>query len=803
MLLETLYVRFFRSFNYDYLRKSDYRSEPKPWDYMKEMIYPFVEINLHNQITTIVGANESGKSQLLAAIKFLLTGVGILPRDFCRYSQFFTVGEQMTLPEFGGKFTELSVSEIEAVQLITGQKSIVKSFYLFRTNQGTVLFLSKEKDGKSYPVDKEKEKVLILPTYSEIDPNIPLPDSVPIDYLVEGGRSNNIRSRRRMFRAQKLFRDNIDKFVAVSNPQQPNQLSGVADLIREDAFEEDSSFLDQRLALAYTLLIQVAGIDKAAFKELQEAAKQDDGFANNIVKKMNERLAFALNFPKWWSQDNKFSLQLTLRDFDLVFTVKDRTDSDYAFSERSEGMKYFLSYFVQYLSYKNKSNSEILLMDEPDRFLSTSGQQDLLKLFAKFANPDDPQRLPVQVVYVTHSPFLIDKNHSDRIRVLEKGEGDEGTRVVKNAAKNHYEPLRSAFGAFVAETTFIGNCNLIMEGQADQVLIANISSLVHDFRPNSEALDLNNLTLVPAGSAGHIPYLVYLARGRDVEKPAIVVLLDGDKSGIAAKNELNKGFRGRLLAPEYILMTSDLDNRVTKETESVREIEDLIPARLAVEAVKRVAKEVLKSDDAASLIAKLQVFIPEKTETMFDAAARAASDASIGQDSPLRLDKVAFARAVFESVKFKDPGWDIVLDNFIVLFDEINLRQRQAMRKQSQDRMSTLINQLKVGFLRDHPNSVTKADLRDFLEKVESKISDMPDDTEQIRDAIRNITADLQLKQDPRSLIVDLDGLKQRLNSLAYIGLRDVQVSEAVEVIQPSTQTIQKKRPTKQKEIVP
>ncbi|MFC9871717.1 OLD family protein [Nocardia salmonicida] len=80
----------------------------------------------------------------------------------------------------------------------------------------------------------------------------------------------------------------------------------------------------------------------------------------------------------------------------------------------------------------------------------------------------------MQVVYVTHSPFLIDKNHGERIRVLEKGDADEGTRIVSNAARNHYEPLRSAFGAFVAETTFIGNCNLMLEGQADQVLLAGL-----------------------------------------------------------------------------------------------------------------------------------------------------------------------------------------------------------------------------------------------------------------------------------------------------------------------------------------
>ncbi|MFZ1919987.1 MAG: hypothetical protein WAU58_20650, partial [Terriglobales bacterium] len=67
----------------------------------------------------------------------------------------------------------------------------------------------------------------------------------------------------------------------------------------------------------------------------------------------------------------------------------------------------------------------------------------------------------------------------------------------------------------------------MVEGTADQVLLAGAATFLKargasDF----QTLDLNRLTIVPAGSATHIPYLVYLARGRDYEKPAVIVLLD-------------------------------------------------------------------------------------------------------------------------------------------------------------------------------------------------------------------------------------------------------------------------------------
>ena len=99
-------------------------------------------------------------------------------------------------------------------------------------------------------------------------------------------------------------------------------------------------------------------------------------------------------------------------------------------------------------------------------------------------------------------------------------------------------PLES----FVGETAFISNCNLVLEGTADQVLLAGMTSRLRRLGvPEIQNLDLNAITLVPAGSAGHVPYMVFLARGRDEEKPAVVVLLDSDDQGNNAVKSLKKG----------------------------------------------------------------------------------------------------------------------------------------------------------------------------------------------------------------------------------------------------------------------
>lgn len=316
---------------------------------------------------------------------------------------------------------------------------------------------------------------------------------------------------------------------------------------------------------------------------------------------MNNSIARHLNVSRWWSQDPDFQLRVSPREHELVFTIRDRTETDYSFTERSRGLQYFLGYYVQLLLH-NRSNTrpEVLLMDEPDAYLSASGQQDLLRVLEHHARPDDSDR-ESQVVYVTHSPFLINRNAGHQVRVVDKGSRDEGTRLVKDATRNHYEPLRTSLSAFVAETAFIGGDNLFVEGIADQVLLAGMNArLLGAGTPPSQCFDLNQVTIVPGGS--NIPYMLYLARGRDQVKPACAVLLDGDTAGETARKQINRGgaLRKPIVADDLIVVVSDwADESKPDVTDGVvvREPEDLVPVNVAVLACRHYAQTFLGLDE--------------------------------------------------------------------------------------------------------------------------------------------------------------------------------------------------------------
>ena len=633
MYIKTAFIRFYKSFNDDFLRRNDERVHPKPWELINDIFYPYIEIPLERKITTVVGANESGKSHLLTAIEKAISGQNIERRDFCRYSPFFTVKQgELKYPDFGlelSGFSDVEKGKFREIIKIP-ENSAFERIFVFRQNiKYLTVYLPERSEYSRYKLEESQIIALqkLMPEVIKIASDIALPPSVPIKKLVELGQEDYFGSRKfelldRSHRSKII--DTLDAFS--ENPklirEVQNFLGQEVEKIDREAIaalksimsaideislsEKEKNRREQEFNLAYKLICKIAQVDTDALLDLAKAVRDGmQGYANGIIEKINRQLSINLNFPNFWVQDRNFCLKIMARDYDLVFTITDRTGTEYSFDERSQGLRYFLSYYIQYKAHNSHPNKhEILLMDEPDAYLSSQAQQDLLRVFNLFANPEKGSHLvnPIQVLYVTHSPFLIDKNHAERIRVLQKGNEDEGTRVVKDAAKNHYEPLRSSIGAYVGETTFIGNCNLMVEGLSDQILIAGAATYLRagNILSSLELIDLNHVTIVPSGSASHIPYLVYLARGRDIEQPAVIVLLDSDKSGNEAKKQLlGKGGQHRrpLLKEQFILQLGDLiDDFILpparKDTNV--EIEDLIPLPICIQATKVYLQEFLK-----------------------------------------------------------------------------------------------------------------------------------------------------------------------------------------------------------------
>lgn len=190
MLLSSVYVRFFRSFNFDYLRQDKDGVDRFPWDALPEepdAFYPFVKVDLEPDITTVVGANEAGKSQLIVAIQCLLGDRAITPKDFCRYSQFFGgVRGIMPLPQFGGRFTQLQESDLAALQTLLGVPFTGSEFWMFRVGPQPLLYWRDQSGWSERVLSDEELAQLPLPVARRIDADVALPASVSLYDLANG-----------------------------------------------------------------------------------------------------------------------------------------------------------------------------------------------------------------------------------------------------------------------------------------------------------------------------------------------------------------------------------------------------------------------------------------------------------------------------------------------------------------------------------------------------------------------------------------------------------------------------------------
>jgi hypothetical protein len=328
----------------------------------------------------------------------------------------------------------------------------------------------------------------------------------------------------------------------------------------------------------------------------------------------------------------------------------------------------------------------------------------------------------------------------------------------------------------------------MVEGPVDQVLLAGASTYLRTFGIASkrESLDLNEITIVPAEGATNIPYLTYLARGRDSEQPAVIVLLDSDDSGNQAKKELTeKGYGPRKKPPlkkEFVLQVGDLASLgVTFPEKLVRpEVEDLIPIQISVMAAKKYASDVcsISERDIRDITEDFVQQRVELGETMFDAVNACIQACS---KDPRRLDKVGFARSVIEVIhklrkdETKESKYTEALEkfesNFKILFRELDRKKSLAELERTREKASQKIRDIEESFFTNHPNNAYREDVVVFLDKLEALlIMDDSFDSDEIRKGIGSIRNDYKLNINLGERVDNYEHFKHEVQRLKYLG---------------------------------
>ncbi len=189
------------------------------------------------------------------------------------------------------------------------------------------------------------------------------------------------------------------------------------------------------------------------------------------------------------------------------------------FDERSRGFVWFFSFLTAFKKLSEDNDQMIILLDEPGLNLHASAQADLLRFIEDVLAPDH------QVIYTTHSPFLVDAHRFERVRTVEDID-NEGVKVSSECLSvdaNTVFPLQAALGYNLAQTLFLGPNCLLVEGPSDLLYLQTMSAILSS--AGRETLS-DKWVVTPVGGADKLATFVSLIGANELN---VCVLMDISK----------------------------------------------------------------------------------------------------------------------------------------------------------------------------------------------------------------------------------------------------------------------------------
>lgn len=248
----------------------------------------------------------------------------------------------------------------------------------------------------------------------------------------------------------------------------------------------------------------------------------------------NENLEIEFDIDKQiQTQNNGYNREDKVVKHLLKIRVKNKRNRvSLPLKNRSKGFNWFFSFLVWFKKIQeNKGTNYILLLDEPGLNLHATAQEDLLKFFEDLSTE-------YQIIYSTHSPFMIDSSNLSRIRtVVETTNGSKVSDTIQEKDPKTLFPLQAALGYNIAQNLFVSKNNLLVEGVSDLVYLTILS----DHLKSNNRVSLNEeITIVPVGGLEKVSTFIALL-GANKLKIACVLDSFNDPKGKAKLEDLIKG----------------------------------------------------------------------------------------------------------------------------------------------------------------------------------------------------------------------------------------------------------------------
>lgn len=347
-----------------------------------------------------------------------------------------------------------------------------------------------------------------------------------------------------------------------------------------------------------------------------------------------------------WEQE-KVKLDLYVTNTKIVVSIyDDSVKKFYNPTVRSQGFQWFLSFYINFTAgSKEEFKNTIILLDDPGVYLHASGQKDLIKTLEKISELN-------QIVISTHSPFMIDIDKLERIRIVSKLE-KEGSIINEKFYESDFDaftPIRASIGMHLGDSLFYNKKTVIGEGISDNILLNPMSELLN--KKGKNYIDTSKVSILPVNSADNTPYFIAFFLNENID---FTVLLDFDDKGKEKSRELTRKFGDDL----KIIMYNELNGLGTGDLE----IEDLVDFEFYLKALNTVYNDVFTE--------KLEK--DSLDEKDFDNKSYRGIKKYFRLSKEFkRLDKVAVAKEISKMIRNGEEPKETTISNFSELFGLIN-----------------------------------------------------------------------------------------------------------------------------------
>lgn len=293
-----------------------------------------------------------------------------------------------------------------------------------------------------------------------------------------------------------------------------------------------------------------------------------------LRRRINKLVNDKINTPfHCFYQTETITLDLGFNAGVVSFVVQSEDGEALMLSERSNGLKWYLETFIDAQANDIAERNVVYLLDEPGTSLHVNAQRELLSLFQHLFEKGN------QVVYTTHSPYMLDLQTDGVHRIRAVVKNTEGftyiyktaydARISPDSQQDTLAPIISAIGMNLNDTfgPAKDKLNIVTEGMSDYIYLCTMAKVL--------GIDAERYAILPSVGASNCINICSILHGWGCR---YIAVFDYDTAGVKTGGEYLRSDMMFEYKCQYCYLANVSQEDVDKKTykDSPYMIEDVV-----------------------------------------------------------------------------------------------------------------------------------------------------------------------------------------------------------------------------------